>query len=71
MQLLIALFGSVSGWLGLFSATQVPLMQMMRLEIFRGKRLGNLIVWFGLVTGIPLIAVLYSLTYCVNGNCLP
>ena len=43
----------------------------MRLRIFKGKRLGNLIVWFGLVTGVPFIAVLYSLEYCVKqqGNC--
>ncbi len=71
VQILISLFNKVSPWLGLFSATQLPLIQMMRLNIFKGKRLGNLIVWFGLVTGIPLITVLYSLDYCSNGYCRP
>ncbi len=38
--------------------------------LVQGKRLGNLFVWFGLVTGVPFIAVLYSLQYCkVPGNC--
>jgi hypothetical protein len=68
-QLLTAMFNTLSPWLGLFSATQVPLMMMMRITIFKGKRLGNLIVWFGLVTGIPLVTVLYSLKYCANGAC--
>jgi hypothetical protein len=69
LQILIALFGFVSPWLGLFSLVQLPLIPLMRLRVFRGKRLGNLVVWFGLVTGVPLIAVLYSLQYCANGNC--
>ena len=69
LQLLISMFKAVSPWLGLFSATQLPLIQMMRISVFKGKRLGNLIVWFGLVTGIPLITVLYSMNYCANGNC--
>ena len=70
-QILIALFGTFSPWLGFFSLFQLPLLPLMRLRIFKGKRLGNLIVWFGLVTGVPFIAVLYSLEYCVKqqGNC--
>ena len=37
----------------------------------QGKRLGNMVVWFGLVTGVPFIALLYSLEYCrkAPGNC--
>lgn len=58
--------GVVSPWLALFSVLQFPLFSLMRSSFFKGKRLGNLVFWLGLVVGVPLIAVLYSQEYCAK-----
>ena len=62
-------FDLVRPWLALFSLAQLPLIPLMRLPIFRGKRLGNFIVRFGLVTGPPLMATMYAREYCKDGHC--
>lgn len=56
--------GVMSPWLAVFSLLQFPLFSLMRSSFFRGKRLGNLVFWLGLVVGVPLIAVLYAQQYC-------
>lgn len=47
-------------YLGLFSLTQLPLNDLMRVEVIRGRRLGNLLLWGGLTFGVALITVLYA-----------
>lgn len=47
-------------YLGLFSLLQLPLASIQRVPIIKGTRLGNMIVWAGLILGIALIAVLYA-----------
>ena len=47
-------------YLGLFSLTQLPLADLMRIEVIQGRRLGNLLFWGGLTFGISLITVLYA-----------
>lgn len=41
----------------------------MRTPIFVGKRLGNLVFWWGVITGLPLISVLYAREYCLIHSC--
>lgn len=62
--LIVGFLGLSSPWLLLFSCFQFPLMSIMRLPIFKGKRLGGLIFWFGMVLGIPLVLVLYISGLC-------
>jgi hypothetical protein len=47
-------------YLGLFSLTQLPLNDLMRVEVISGRRLGNLLLWGGLTFGVALITVLYA-----------
>lgn len=47
-------------YLGLFSLLQLPLASIQRVPIIKGTRLGNMIVWAGLILGIALITVLYA-----------
>ena len=68
-QILMACFKMIRPWLMLFSLFQFPVMIVMRSPIFKGKRLGNLIFWWGLITGLSLIAVLYTREYCVGVTC--
>jgi len=58
------LFGFVSPWLMLFSCIQFPLASIMRHKYLRGKRLGNMLFWAGLFTGVPIIFTLYAREYC-------
>lgn len=60
------MFGFISPWLLLFSCFQFPLMSLMRSSIFKGKRLGNLTFWVGLILGVPLISLLYSREFCLR-----
>jgi hypothetical protein len=60
------LFGVISPWLLLFSVLQFPLMGLMRLSVFKGRRLGNVVVWFGLILGVPLVTLLYSREHCLR-----
>lgn len=41
----------------------------MRNPLFKGTRLGNTIFWWGMLTGIPLITVLYAREYCRTNQC--
>ena len=63
-------FGMVRPWLAFFSLSQIPLKPLMQLDFVKGKRLGNLVFWYGQSLGIPLIMVLYSREYCaIPNNC--
>eukprot|EP00656_Telonema_subtile_P000499 TRINITY_DN10233_c0_g1_i1.p1 TRINITY_DN10233_c0_g1~~TRINITY_DN10233_c0_g1_i1.p1 ORF type:complete len:390 (-),score=73.64 TRINITY_DN10233_c0_g1_i1:72-1241(-) len=62
--ILSMVFGMVRPWLALFSLSQIPLRPLMALEFIKGKRLGNLVFWYGQGLGIPLIMVLYSREFC-------
>lgn len=70
-MVLAACFEMVQMWLFIFSLMQLPLIPLMRNPAFKGKRLGNLVFWWGTITGIPLISVLYAREYCSakEGNC--
>ena len=63
-QLLHGFFGFAAPWLLVFSLFQFPLFTIMRLPIFKGKRLGNLVFWFGMALGVPLVGSLYLNDYC-------
>ena len=60
---------SFSPWLAIMSLLQLPLMPIMKTKHFKGKPLGNIVFWFGLIIGIPLACVLYSRQYCQTYNC--
>ena len=67
---LISVFGVFRPYFSLFSLVQIPLIPMMRHPLFKGKRLGNVVVWFGLITGLPLLSTLYAFEYCTGpGAC--
>uniref|UniRef100_A0A7S1CQD6 Diacylglycerol O-acyltransferase n=1 Tax=Bicosoecida sp. CB-2014 TaxID=1486930 RepID=A0A7S1CQD6_9STRA len=68
-MILATAFEMVQGWLFLFSLMQLPLIPLMRNPVFKGKRLGNLVFWWGTITGIPLVAVLYAKEYCRVNVC--
>ena len=55
--------GIVTPYLGILSTVQFPLMTLLRLPIFRGRRLGNMFFWAGLMIGITLVLILYSKDY--------
>eukprot|EP00658_Telonema_sp_P-2_P080805 TRINITY_DN8116_c0_g1_i1.p1 TRINITY_DN8116_c0_g1~~TRINITY_DN8116_c0_g1_i1.p1 ORF type:complete len:391 (-),score=85.80 TRINITY_DN8116_c0_g1_i1:206-1378(-) len=59
-------FGMFRPWLALFSLSQLPLRPLMSASAFKGKRLGNLVFWYGQALGIPLIMVLYTREYCAS-----
>lgn len=67
--ILATAFEMVQGWLFLFSLLQLPLIPLMRSPVFKGKRLGNLVFWWGTITGIPLVTVLYAKQYCQVHDC--
>jgi sterol O-acyltransferase len=48
-------------YLALLSLAQFPLMTLLRLPIFRGKRLGNAVFWVGLTFGVTLTLALYAM----------
>lgn len=52
--------GIVTPYLGILSTVQFPLMTLLRLPIFRGRRLGNMFFWAGLMIGLTLILVMYA-----------
>jgi len=62
--LLHAFFGLSAPWLLVFSLFQFPLFTIMRLSIFKGKRLGNFVFWFGMALGAPLVGALYLNDFC-------
>ena len=68
LQVVHGFFGLISPWLLLFSLFQFPLFTIMRLPIFKGKRLGNLVFWFGMALGVPLVGALYLNEYCHKYN---
>lgn len=47
-------------YLALCSLTQLPLADLMRVEVIQGRRLGNLLFWSGLTIGGALITVAYA-----------
>jgi len=61
-------FRSVRPWLAMFSFSQIPLRPLMALGFIKGKRLGNLVFWYGQCLGVPLIMVLYSREFCSRQN---
>lgn len=70
--LLHGFFGFAAPWLLVFSLFQFPLFTIMRLPIFKGKRLGNLVFWFGMALGVPLVGSLYLNDFCKSepGSCI-
>jgi hypothetical protein len=52
--------GPVFPYLGALSLLQFPLMSLLRLPWFRGKRLGNIVFWAFLIIGSTLAIVLYA-----------
>jgi sterol O-acyltransferase len=57
------LLGRVTPWLAIFSLFQFPLLSLMRMPYLRGKRLGNILFWAGLILGSSTILVLYAREY--------
>lgn len=54
------IFGRIRGFLFLFQMGQIPLVLMSNSKLLRDKKiLGNVICWFGFVTGPPMICILY------------
>lgn len=54
------IFGRIRGFLFLFQMGQIPLVILSRASFMRGRKvLGNVICWFGFVTGPAIIAMLY------------
>lgn len=51
---------AVVPYLALFSLLQLPLARLQRVSFVKGKRLGNLFLWIGLVLGVSTILVLYA-----------
>jgi len=47
-------------YLGAFSLTQLPLASLMQTSVISGRRLGNVLFWFGLTSGLCLNLVLYA-----------
>jgi len=66
---LAACFELIRPWFCVFGLMQLPLIPLMRLPVFKGKRLGNLFFWWGIITGIPLMGVLYAREYCMVEQC--
>ena len=58
-------------YLGIFSLTQLPLADLMRVEVIQGRRLGNLLFWGGLTFGISLITTLYAKELAEPGVAMP
>ena len=50
-------------WLALFSLSQFPLASLMRAPAIKGRRLGNLLFWTGIVGGVATLWV------SAGGNC--
>lgn len=63
--ILWGVLGWVTPWLALFSLCQFPLLTLLRLPVFRGKRLGNIVFWSGLILGVSTIIVLYAREYAL------
>ncbi|KAI5952362.1 ARE2 [Candida jiufengensis] len=54
------IFGSLRGYLLLFQMSQIPLIMMSRTKFMKDKKvLGNLICWFGFISGPSIICTLY------------
>jgi sterol O-acyltransferase len=58
--------GLVTPYLAVLSTAQFPLMSLLRLPAFRGKRLGNMLFWAGLMVGVTGLIVLYAREYGVK-----
>lgn len=57
-------FGIFRPWIFLLQMFQLPLIFLMK--GLRGTRLGNVVFWFGLSIGVPLIATVYTREYYLN-----
>ncbi|OBA20079.1 MBOAT-domain-containing protein [Metschnikowia bicuspidata var. bicuspidata NRRL YB-4993] len=54
------IFGRVRGFLFLLQMAQIPLVLISQSRLLRDKKvLGNVVCWFGFVTGPPMICILY------------
>ncbi|KAI5965287.1 ARE2 [Candida pseudojiufengensis] len=54
------IFGTLRGYLLLFQMSQIPLIMMSRTKFMRNKKvLGNIICWFGFISGPSIICTLY------------
>ncbi|KAI5950510.1 ARE2 [Candida margitis] len=54
------IFGTLRGYLLLFQMSQIPLVMMTRSKFLRDKKvLGNIICWFGFISGPSIICTLY------------
>jgi hypothetical protein len=58
-----ALGFGITPYLSILSLAQFPLLTILRLPAFKGKRLGNLFFWTGLMFGVTLVLVLYAREY--------
>lgn len=59
-MVLINAFALVRPWMFTIILAQVPLIYLTRMPFFAGTRLGNLIMWFGLFIGMPLLELSYA-----------
>mmetsp|Transcript_19721 Transcript_19721/g.27502 ORF Transcript_19721/g.27502 Transcript_19721/m.27502 type:complete len:436 (+) Transcript_19721:39-1346(+) len=50
-------------WLFFLQMFQLPLIMACKHPIFKKSRLGNMIIWFGLMLGPPLLGILYCREY--------
>ena len=54
------IFGIFRGYLLLFQMSQIPLIMLSRSRFLRGRKiLGNIICWFGFISGPSIIFCLY------------
>ncbi|RCK67440.1 Sterol O-acyltransferase 2 [Candida viswanathii] len=54
------IFGKLRGYLLLFQMSQIPLILMARSKFMKGRKvLGNIICWFGFISGPSIICTLY------------
>ena len=58
--LLIAFQQRVFPYLLALSMLQLPLSRVLNLPFIKGRKLGNLVFWFGITTGITTVIVLYA-----------
>ena len=66
----VVCFRMLRPWFTMFGLSQLPLNNLMRTPLFKGTRLGSVIFWYGLISGIPLLSALYAREYCsTEGHC--
>jgi MBOAT, membrane-bound O-acyltransferase family len=66
--LITSIFGLFRPYLAVFSLFQIPLWTIMQSAVIKGRLLGNIIFWFGLLLGITIVVALYFHHYCEKAN---